>query len=218
VSKNGLLEPFIFKNEHFTKTGSGQNIGKTQNKRPFFLRVMDNFPATPAQAQLLEKAGVVPSQVFELGVSQPVAFARHAALLEADWPVYEEPAAVGDAVAAVDTAKTALAEVRTERERERQPLCCFCLPLLLLPSAAASAFAFCSLCLPFCFCFLLLLPSSAASASASAFAFCSLCFLASTSCLLPGLPGLPSLPLLSAAALSHHLRDKSIHSHSHPPH
>jgi hypothetical protein len=24
VSKNGLFEPFIYKNDHFTKTGSGQ--------------------------------------------------------------------------------------------------------------------------------------------------------------------------------------------------
>jgi hypothetical protein len=24
VSKNGLFEPFMYKNEHFTKTGSGQ--------------------------------------------------------------------------------------------------------------------------------------------------------------------------------------------------
>jgi hypothetical protein len=34
VSKNGLFEPFIFKNEHFTKT-LGTNIGKTQKKDRF---------------------------------------------------------------------------------------------------------------------------------------------------------------------------------------
>ena len=27
VSKNGLFEPFMYKNEHFTKTGSGQTCG-----------------------------------------------------------------------------------------------------------------------------------------------------------------------------------------------
>jgi hypothetical protein len=37
VSKNGLFEPFIYKNDHFTKTGSGQTWGKLQ-KRTFFLR------------------------------------------------------------------------------------------------------------------------------------------------------------------------------------
>ena len=36
VSNNGLFEPFRFKNECFTKTGSGQTWGKL-NKGPFFL-------------------------------------------------------------------------------------------------------------------------------------------------------------------------------------
>jgi hypothetical protein len=35
VSKNGLFEPFIYKNEHFTKTGSGQTQGKLQQKDRF---------------------------------------------------------------------------------------------------------------------------------------------------------------------------------------
>ena len=38
VSKNGLFEPFIYENEHFTKTGSGQTQGKHSTKGPFFLR------------------------------------------------------------------------------------------------------------------------------------------------------------------------------------
>jgi hypothetical protein len=38
VSKNGLFEPFIHKNDHFTKTGSGQTKGKLKKNGPFFLR------------------------------------------------------------------------------------------------------------------------------------------------------------------------------------
>jgi hypothetical protein len=37
VSKNGLFAPFIYKNEHYTKTGSGQTLGKLK-KVPFSLR------------------------------------------------------------------------------------------------------------------------------------------------------------------------------------
>jgi hypothetical protein len=35
VSKNGLFEPFIYKNEHFTKTGSGQTWGKLKKEWRF---------------------------------------------------------------------------------------------------------------------------------------------------------------------------------------
>jgi hypothetical protein len=35
VSKNGPVEPFIFKNEHFTKTGSGQTLGKLTKRTVF---------------------------------------------------------------------------------------------------------------------------------------------------------------------------------------
>jgi hypothetical protein len=35
VSKSGLFEPFIYKNEHFTKTGSGQTWGKLHKKTVF---------------------------------------------------------------------------------------------------------------------------------------------------------------------------------------
>ena len=38
MSKNGLFEPFIFKNEHLTKTGSGQTWRNHSKKGPFFLR------------------------------------------------------------------------------------------------------------------------------------------------------------------------------------
>jgi len=37
MSKNGLFEPFIYKNEHFTKTVSGQIFGKHSITRPFFI-------------------------------------------------------------------------------------------------------------------------------------------------------------------------------------
>jgi sodium-coupled neutral amino acid transporter 2 len=37
VSKNGLFEPFSYKNEHFTKTGSGQTLGKHSKKTTVFL-------------------------------------------------------------------------------------------------------------------------------------------------------------------------------------
>jgi hypothetical protein len=39
VSKNGLFEPFICKNEHFTKTGSGQTWAKTQKRVGVFSSV-----------------------------------------------------------------------------------------------------------------------------------------------------------------------------------
>jgi hypothetical protein len=35
VSKNGLFEPVICKNDHFTKTGSGQTQGKLQKRDRF---------------------------------------------------------------------------------------------------------------------------------------------------------------------------------------
>ena len=40
VSKDGLVEPFIYfkKNEHFTKTGSGQTWGKLKKRLPYSLR------------------------------------------------------------------------------------------------------------------------------------------------------------------------------------
>jgi hypothetical protein len=34
VSKNGLFEPFMYTNEHFTKTGSGQTLGKQRTVFP----------------------------------------------------------------------------------------------------------------------------------------------------------------------------------------
>jgi hypothetical protein len=37
VSKSGLLAPLIYKNEHFTKTGSGQKHRENSKKGPFFL-------------------------------------------------------------------------------------------------------------------------------------------------------------------------------------
>ena len=40
ASKNGLFEPFVYKNEHFTKTGSGQTYGKLKKgcgHRPLFI-------------------------------------------------------------------------------------------------------------------------------------------------------------------------------------
>jgi hypothetical protein len=33
VSKNGLFEPFIYKNDHFTKPGSGQTWGNSKEDR-----------------------------------------------------------------------------------------------------------------------------------------------------------------------------------------
>jgi len=38
VSKNGLIEPFISKNDHFTETGSGQTQGNSKTG-PVFLRL-----------------------------------------------------------------------------------------------------------------------------------------------------------------------------------
>jgi hypothetical protein len=35
VSKNGLFAPFIYQNEHFTKTGSGQTQGKLKKGTVF---------------------------------------------------------------------------------------------------------------------------------------------------------------------------------------
>jgi hypothetical protein len=35
-AKNGIFEPFIYKNDHFAKTGSGQTQGKLKNEVPFF--------------------------------------------------------------------------------------------------------------------------------------------------------------------------------------
>ena len=37
MSKNALFEPFLYKNEHFTKTVSGQIFGKHSITRPFFI-------------------------------------------------------------------------------------------------------------------------------------------------------------------------------------
>jgi hypothetical protein len=37
VRENGIFEPFIYKNEHFAKTGSGQTLGKLK-KGPFLRR------------------------------------------------------------------------------------------------------------------------------------------------------------------------------------
>ena len=44
VSKNGLFEPFIYKNDHFAKTGSGQTQGKQHSKkeRRFSHRLADH--------------------------------------------------------------------------------------------------------------------------------------------------------------------------------
>jgi hypothetical protein len=38
-AKNGIFAPLIYKNDHFAKTGSGQTLGKTQKKMPFFAPV-----------------------------------------------------------------------------------------------------------------------------------------------------------------------------------
>jgi hypothetical protein len=38
--KNGLVKPFLYKNDHFAKTGSGQTYGKHSQKRPFPLRYL----------------------------------------------------------------------------------------------------------------------------------------------------------------------------------
>ena len=35
VSKSGLFEPVVYKNDHFTKTGSGQTQGKLKNETVF---------------------------------------------------------------------------------------------------------------------------------------------------------------------------------------
>ena len=35
ASKNGLFEPFVYKCDHFTKTGSGQTYGKLNHKNRF---------------------------------------------------------------------------------------------------------------------------------------------------------------------------------------
>jgi hypothetical protein len=35
-AKTGIFEPFIYRNDHFAKTGSGQTWGKLKKKMPFF--------------------------------------------------------------------------------------------------------------------------------------------------------------------------------------
>jgi hypothetical protein len=40
--KHGLFEPFMYINDRFAKTGSGQTQGKHSNKRSFFLRRVGN--------------------------------------------------------------------------------------------------------------------------------------------------------------------------------
>eukprot|EP01046_Picozoa_sp_COSAG06_P026453 COSAG06_NODE_2275_length_7194_cov_10.705144_6_plen_216_part_00 len=44
VSKNGLFEPFICKNEHFTKTGSGRTQGKLKKKDAVFPQAVMQSP------------------------------------------------------------------------------------------------------------------------------------------------------------------------------
>jgi adenylate kinase family enzyme/YHS domain-containing protein len=65
--------------------------------------VLDGFPRTAGQAQLLEQAGVVPTQVFELALSTADAVERHAAMTPYTAyvapPAPEAPAEDGDAAA-----------------------------------------------------------------------------------------------------------------------
>jgi hypothetical protein len=42
VRKTPLFAPFIYKNDHFTKTGSGQNIGKVEKRVAFSAAYDDN--------------------------------------------------------------------------------------------------------------------------------------------------------------------------------
>jgi hypothetical protein len=42
IVKMMIFEPFIYKNEHFTKTGSGQTWGKLKKSATVFLQVSDN--------------------------------------------------------------------------------------------------------------------------------------------------------------------------------
>ena len=51
-AKNATFEPFIYRNDHFTKTGSGKNIGKTPKKGAVFLLPQTSTARTaPPQLQ-----------------------------------------------------------------------------------------------------------------------------------------------------------------------
>jgi hypothetical protein len=63
VSRNGLFEPFINKNEHFAKTGSGQT-GKTQ-KRTVFAQAFAPLPAAGVALDLsVAPGGIDPPKPF----------------------------------------------------------------------------------------------------------------------------------------------------------
>eukprot|EP01046_Picozoa_sp_COSAG06_P053093 COSAG06_NODE_9095_length_1987_cov_25202.194915_3_plen_78_part_00 len=53
VSKNGLIDPFMHTNEHFTKTGSGQTYRESTQKRSVFPQgVVEMYP--PADETILD--------------------------------------------------------------------------------------------------------------------------------------------------------------------
>ena len=52
VSKNGLFEPFLYKNEHFAKTGSGQTQGKLPKDAVFRRTVVREHPGAVRPSSL----------------------------------------------------------------------------------------------------------------------------------------------------------------------
>jgi hypothetical protein len=76
VSKNGLFEPFMYKNEHFTKTGSGQTQGRLHTKKRFSPQVRLQLNAAahsakgtaPAEGERREPAELVVGLVGRVAI------------------------------------------------------------------------------------------------------------------------------------------------------
>jgi hypothetical protein len=69
VSKNGLFEPFMYKNEHFTKTGSGQTQGRLHTKKRFSPQVRLQLNAAAHSAKGTAPAEGERREPAELGLA-----------------------------------------------------------------------------------------------------------------------------------------------------
>jgi hypothetical protein len=72
VRKTVLFEPFIYKNDLFTKTGSGQNIGKALKKEwPRFLQVSQWRAPKPAAAAVAAAYAKAAEQAADSATALP---------------------------------------------------------------------------------------------------------------------------------------------------
>eukprot|EP01046_Picozoa_sp_COSAG06_P039561 COSAG06_NODE_4692_length_4031_cov_4.370869_5_plen_81_part_00 len=55
-ANNGIFEPFIYINDHFAKTGSGQHRESTQEQMPFFAPV--DAAGRPSDVKRVDEAPV----------------------------------------------------------------------------------------------------------------------------------------------------------------